>query len=177
MHSTLRFTAWVSCLVFALFLGTSPAFAQDGQSGNNDFSMFIGNMLPNQIDGVREILPVFGGRYALGSNIGALEGSFFNTHAGGVDFTTFSIGYRADIPLGQGLAGAIYGGFDWNWYIPEGDRERRSETGLHVGAAGLMHVADTLWLRTDLKFMGNPGTALYLLFGLMFKAPGGGGGQ
>ncbi len=155
-------------------IGLSPlrtAYAQDSGGGADDISLYIGSMLPNQIDGVAEILPVFGGRYGFGTNIGTFEVGGANTHAAGVDFTTISGSLRGDIDLGDGMTGIIYAGADWNYYVPEGATERQSETGFHIGTGALMLVSNTLWLRSDLKFMGGPGTSLYLLFGILFRAP------
>lgn len=159
-------------LIAALFFPQLTQ-AQSGDSSANDLSLFFGYMLPNGIDQVTEIMPVFGGRYAFGLPIGAVEIEGINTHSEGVDFTTVEASLRGEIPLAHGLTGLIYGGPDIHWYIPQGDTQRHTDYGLHVGAAGLLLVTDSLWLRTDLKFMANPGTALYLLFGLMFRTPGG----
>lgn len=165
---------FVIASLFTLMIVTigQPAFAQD-QGGSDDVSLFIGSLLPNQIDGVTEILPVFGGRYGLGSRIGTIEFGAGNSHAEGVDFSTLSMSLRGDVPVGDGLEGLIYGGIDFNWYRPVDQTDRKSETGFHIGAGGLLMVSDSLWLRTDLKFMGGPGTSLYLLFGLLFRSSGG----
>ena len=147
------------------------AFAQ--ADAGNDFSLFIGYMLPNQIDGVTEILPLFGGRYSFGLPAGAVEVFGENAHAEGVDWTSFGVSLRGEIPVMHGISGLIYGGPNFHYYAPAGSIVRRSDYGVHFGVAGLMLVSDTFWLRTDLKFMGNPGTAMYLLFGLMFRTSAG----
>jgi len=157
-----------------LILASSVASAQSAEGGS-DISLFMGYMLPNQIENVTEIMPVFGGRYALNfANIGAVEIEGLNTHSYGVDFTTFALSLRGEIPLMPGLSGLVYGGPDLHYYIPNGDTARHTDYGAHVGVGGLMLVSDTLWLRTDLKFLGNPGTQMQLLFGLMFRPPTGG---
>ena len=163
----------VASALLALGLAAAPAEAQEQGKYGNDLSLFVGNMLPNQIEGVSEILPVFGGRYAFTSSIGALEVGGANTHALGVDWTTLEVSLRGEIPVGDGLSGLIYFGPSFHYYTAAWETERKSETGIHAGAAGMMLVADTLWLRADLKFMGNPGTAMYLLFGLVFRGNGG----
>lgn len=148
------------------------ARAQSNES-SNDFSGFIGYMLPNQIDNVTEILPLFGARYAFGLPMGAIEAEFENSHSQGVDWTSFGLSLRGEIPVAPGLSGLIYGGPDLHYYAPNGTLDRRTEYGVHFGAAGLVLVKDSLWLRSDLKFMGNPGTALYLLFGIMLRTSAG----
>ena len=127
-------------------------------------------MLPNQIEGVTEILPVFGGRY--GFSVGTftqVEFGLSNTHAEGVDFTTLSTSYRADLPAVDHFFGFIYGGIDLNFYRPVNASDRKFDPGFHVGAGLMMHVSGTLWLRSDLKFMAEPGTSLQFLFGFVLR--------
>jgi opacity protein-like surface antigen len=97
------------------------------------------------------------------------EFGLFNSHAKGVDFSTFEASLRGSAPVSSGLEGIYYGGLDFNYYIPENETERRSTTGFHVGAGAMMQVTDSLWLRGDLKFMGGPGSSLLMLFGILFK--------
>lgn len=151
------------------------AFAQDAESGSSEVSLFVGSHLPNQIDGVTEILPVFGGRYGMALGGGIAELGLSNSHAEGVDFTTLSTSMRADLPAIDQFMGSIYGGLDFNFYRPAGAEDRTTETGFHVGAAILMHASSTLWFRGDLKFAANPGTSLFLLFGIVFRSSEGGG--
>lgn len=173
LRLTLLSIVFAILFVIVTFLpGVARSQAAEGNNGN-DFSLYFGFMLPNGIDNVTEIMSMFGGRYAFALPIGAVEADFINTHSEGVDFTTLGASLRGEIPIASGLTGIIYGGPDIHWYIPRGDTQRHTDYGLHVGAAGLMLVSNSLWLRSDLKFMANPGTALFLLFGLMFRTPGG----
>lgn len=143
---------------------------EGGEAGGSEISLYLGSLLPNQIDGVTEILPVFGGRYGFRTgSMGLVEFGLSNTHAEGVDFTTFSGSLRADLPAIDQFVGMIYGGIDFHYYRPAGSEDRRTETGLHVGSGLLMHASDTLWFRTDLKFQAAPGTSLVILFGLVFR--------
>ncbi len=162
-------------LLVALLLFATGASAQEGgggADGGSEFSLFIGSMLPNQIDGVSEILPVFGGRYGLPTaRLGVAEFGFANSHAEGVDFTTFSGSLRADLPAIDQFVGSVYGGLDISYFRPAGAEERQTDTGLHVGAAHAVYASDTLWFRTDLKFNASPGTSLSLLFGIVFQSP------
>ncbi|MBN8540038.1 MAG: hypothetical protein J0L82_06590 [Deltaproteobacteria bacterium] len=160
------------CLVIVGHL--TEAAAQEGGGageGGSEFSLFIGSMLPNQIDGVTEILPVFGGRYGIPtSRIGVAEFGIGNTHAEGVDFTTFSGSLRADLPAIDQFVGFVYGGLDISYFRPAGSEDRKTDTGLHVGAGLSVHASDTLWFRSDLKFNASPGTSLSLLFGIVFQS-------
>lgn len=157
------------------FVAPFDARAQSGEdSGGSDISLFMGYMLPSQIDNVTEIMPVFGGRYGLAlTGVGAVELEGLNTHSEGVDFTTFALSLRGELPLMHGLSAIVYGGADLHYYRPEGDSERHTDYGIHAGVGGLMLVTDTFWLRSDLKFLGNPGTQMQILFGLMFRTPSG----
>jgi hypothetical protein len=158
-----------SLLILCLVFGSTSAFAQDSVTGGNDISLYVGKMLPNQIDGVDEILPVFGGRYGLGFSFGLVEFGLANTHAEGVDFTTFETSYRYDLPLEEGLLVLVGGGLDLNYYKPEGESSRKTEVGLHVNTGAMMAISNAFWLRGDLKFMGGPGTSLSLLFGIVIR--------
>lgn len=170
-----RIILLVGAICFVALGRPSDAGAQEGgggAEGGSEFSLFIGSMLPNQIDGVTEILPVFGGRYGLPTaRLGVAEFGFGNTHAEGVDFTTFSASLRADLPAIDTFIGFVYGGLDISYFRPAGSEDRKTDTGLHVGAGLSVYASDTLWFRSDLKFNASPGTSLSLLFGIVFQSP------
>jgi hypothetical protein len=157
-------------MFFSMLPNQALAQSQGGASGGDEISLFLGSMLPNQIDGVTEVLPVFGGRYGLRTgSTGMAEFGLSNVHAEGVDFTTLSASLRADLPAMDDFFGIIYGGIDEHFYRPVGSDSRKTETGLHVGGGVMMHASDTLWFRTDLKFQAQPGTSLLFLFGFVFR--------
>jgi hypothetical protein len=150
-------------------MGTT-AMAQSTSAGSDEISFYLGEMLPSGIENVTEILPVFGGRYGLKTaRAGVAEFGLFNTHAAGVDFTTFEASLRGSIETTPGMDVVYFGGADVNYFRPENEDDRKTVTGFHVGAGGMMQVTDTLWLRGDLKFMGGPGTSLFLLLGIVFR--------
>lgn len=159
-------------LLLGLVLTPESGRAQaGGAEGGDEVSIYLGSMLPNQIEGVTEILPVFGGRYGMSTaSVGVFEVGLSNSHAEGVDFTTLSGSLRADLPSIDQFVGTVYGGIDVNYYRPVNSTERRTETGLHVGTGLLVHISDTLWLRSDLKFSVSPGTSLSILFGFVFRS-------
>jgi hypothetical protein len=161
--------ALIGVIFLCLMVLMPHAKAQSSGGSDTDFSLFGGYMLPNQIPSVINILPLFGGRYAFDYPWGAVEGELENAHAVGVDWTQGSISFRAQTPISPGLDGMIYAGPDILWYIPNGATQRQFDYGVHVGIAGVMQVKDSLWVRGDVKFLGNPGTALYLLGGIMFR--------
>ena len=167
----LRMRSFIIGLVFLTSFWTSRVVAQEsGTADGSEVSLYLGSMLPNQIDGITEILPIFGGRYGIKTtNLGMLEFSFSNIHAEGVDFTTLSATLRADLPAIDQFVGIFYGGVDFNYYRPATASDRTTDTGLHIGTGLMMHTTDTLWFRTDLKFMASPGTSLSILFGVVLK--------
>ncbi|MES2856075.1 MAG: hypothetical protein V4692_09440 [Bdellovibrionota bacterium] len=165
----LRFVRNFASILGLVFTVGHSAFAQSGAAGGSEINVYMGTMLPNQIDGVDEILPVFGGRYSFDTNIGMIELGGTNSHARGIDFTTIEANLRHDVPIDEGVIGLIGGGLDFNWYIPKNESSRKAETGFNITAGGMMSVSQTFWLRTDLKFMGGPGTSLTLLFGFVFR--------
>ncbi len=163
----------LDCLAFALLMTSlvwvTKARAEDS---NTDFSVFLGYLLPNQIPSVTNNLPLFGGRYSFVYPWGAIESELENSHAQGVDWTQGSVSIRGDSQFAPGIDMMVYGGPDIVYYIPNGATMRQFDYGVHLGVAVVVQLKDSLWLRADLKFLGNPGTALYLMGGLMFR-PGG----
>lgn len=173
MRSRLAKQLMPLAVLLGLIAGPHDAVAQEGGAEQaSEISLFVGSLLPNQIDGVTEILPVFGGRYGFSTDrLGVAEFGVSNTHAEGVDFTILSASLRADLPAIDQFIGSVYGGVDLSWFRPAGSEDRKTETGLHVGAAMAIMVSDTLWFRSDLKFNASPGTSMALQFGLVFRGP------
>lgn len=163
----------LASLAVVIFMNPEIARAQS-EGGTRDFSLFVGYMLPDHIDGVTEILPLFGGRYTYGWPAGAIEFSLENSQAEGVSWTSFGMSLRGEAPLAHGISALLYGGPSFHYFRPAGDTVRHGDVGVHFGIAGLMLISDTLWLRSDLKYLGGPGSALYLNIGFMFRSLGGG---
>lgn len=157
-------------------IGPIEASAQASGTYGDEISLHVGSLLPNQIEGVTEILPVFGGRYGLGTSFGVVELGISNVHAQGVDFTTFTGSLKGETFLADQIHGIVYGGLDFNYYRPIDQSDRKTATGVHIGTGLMMHIASTLWLRSELKFMAGPGTSLYLGFGVVFRSAGSTGG-
>lgn len=141
-----------------------------------EYSFHVGSLLPNQIDGVTEILPTVGLRYAMPLNFGGLEAGFTNSHAHGVDYKLFSASFRGDLAPMPDLIALFYIGPDFHYYSPVNETRRVTNWGFHVGAGVEMHLGGPLYMRGDMKFNMNPGTALYIGFGVAVRLPDGGGG-
>ncbi len=158
-----------------VFFFSAACFAQapDGDKQEvkygSEMSFHLGTLLPNQIDGVTEILPMAGLRFGLPTKGGLVELGAANAHAYGTDYDIFSASFRADfIPLEQFVT-FIYAGPDFHYYSPPG-QDYTTAWGGHVGSGLMMHISDTMWFRGDMKFNMNPGTALYIGFGLIFRS-------
>lgn len=169
----LPFLIFVCIMASAWAFDLPEAHAQSGTTHGDDFSFFLGHHLPSQIEGVADILPVFGGRYGFGTNFGAIELGLQNSHAMGVDFTTLTLDVRGEFPISAGVSGLLYAGPVLNYYTRKNTENRLTEYGLEAGTGAMMLVSDTLWLRADLKYMGGPGSSLYLLFGVVLRTGSG----
>jgi hypothetical protein len=130
----------------------AQAQAPDGEQikYGSEWSGFVGHMLPSQIRGVTEILPVFGFRYGLPTIAGVIEAGASNTHAEGVDFTTASLSLRNEFDLVEHFAGIFYLGGDFHYYRPTYQANRLTAVGGHFGGGLMMHISSTLWFRTEL---------------------------
>jgi hypothetical protein len=71
------------------------------------------------------------------------------------------------VPVEQ-LVGFVYLGADAVRYGPQGGDLSLLGSG-HVGGGVQALLADAVWFRGDMKFNVNPGTALYIGFGFVFR--------
>jgi hypothetical protein len=150
--------------------GSLRAQESEGTAGGSELSFHMGSILPNQIDGVTEILPAVGGRYGFPLNYGAIELGFLNAHAYGVDYKLISASFRGEMTPMPDISTLFYIGPDFHNYLPLGETTRQSEWGFHVGTGVQMHMGGPFWLRGDMKFNMNPGTALSIGFGIAIRA-------
>jgi hypothetical protein len=171
MMNRFYFLILILLSVSVVSLKANPAFAQnDGGIPSDEISLFVGSHLPSQIDNVTEVLPVFGARYGFGTRrFGIMEVGASNTHAKGVDFTNFDVSLRGNIPWDDGLVAIFYAGGDGNYYRGEGETKRKLEAGWHIGTGAMIMATNNLWFRGDIKFMGLPGSSLFVTFGLVFQ--------
>jgi hypothetical protein len=166
-------------LVYALLLLGSPLVHSQGQEAGKvqfgeAYSVHVGPLLPNQIKGMTEIMPTLGGRYAFPMRQGHLELGVANANAWGTSYYNLSASFRGDFSLDD-MFGLMYVGLDTHYYNPPAETFNLFFGG-HVGGGFAIPIGDRWWLRTDMKFNMNPGTALYIGFGLEWRNPGGGGG-
>jgi len=165
------------CFCSFLFQDFALAQAQDsGTKYGSELSVQFGTLLPDQISGVTEILPVGGVFYKIPVAGAGLEFGLLNTHAKGVDFTTFPIRGRFELPLDEYMTAMVFAGPEVNYYSPVDTTDRQTVVGFHLGGGAMYHVLETLWFRAEMKYSFNPGDSLYFGFGVSFRSPDGGGG-
>ena len=140
-------------------------------------SLHLGPLLPNSIGATDEILSGVGGRYGyplFESTL--LEIGYTGSNSAGVKYSDIDFSLRGDIPFQDlfvfGLVGLdlvrIKGPLadDYTYY-----------GGSHVGGGVLAHIADTLFLRMEMRFNFHPGTVLFFGFGFEYRFGSGGGGN
>ena len=155
----------------------SPRFVALGREA----SFVCGNFLPNQIEGITELMPLCGGRYGMRlSPKTFLEPQILAGAARAQRYILGSVSFRTDVQFDD-LIGSIYAGGDIHYATsPIFDVDPPSETtklyfGAHVGGAIWAELADNLFFRTDLQFGLNPGTWLFIGFSFVLRfSPGGG---
>lgn len=143
-----------------------------GQNVGSEWGFHLGSFLPNQIDGITEILPMWGTRYGFKTKRGFIEAGADFSKAMGTRFTSVSLSVRGDIPV-QSLVGHVSIGIDLHQVVPPGATENTYLGGGHVGGGIMALIGNDVWFRTDMKFNVNPGTSLYIGFGFIFRFPDG----
>lgn len=132
-------------------------------------SIHAGPLLPNSIPATDEILSGFGFRYGyplFPSTL--LEGGYTGSNSEGVSYSDISVSLRGDIPFQDLFVFGLIGGnasrikgpvaSDYTYY-----------GGVHTGGGVLAHVADTLFLRMEMRFNFHPGTILFFGFGFEYR--------
>ncbi len=178
MMYNLKNSLWT--LVTAMLLSGSFAIAQEGQdvTGGNvgsEMGFHVGRLLPDQINGLTEIISGWGVRYGLKTNRGFIElgGNF---HSGeGSTYNTLSVSMRGDIPV-ESLVAEVFAGIDLVQISTPLMGESSYMGGGHVGGGIMALVGGDVWFRSDMKFNVNPGTSLYIGFGFEIRFAEGGGG-
>lgn len=170
-------------VILTTLLHLSPVFAQEQEPKpeplGSELGIHTGPLLPNQIQGMSEIQPVWGLRYGVPSGKGMLELNVANSRAEGVVYYDAYLSYRYDVHLDE-ISGFLFGGADIHQWSSPPDDTTRVIPGVHLGTGIMMPLGDSLWFRSEMKFNMNPGTALYIGFGLVLRfpdEPGGGGAE
>lgn len=161
---------WI-CFIGLLLTGSFHAFGQeqaDATDAQYEVGFHLGNLLPNQIAGVRDIMGLGGLRagYRLQPATYAEAGLIFG-NGEGAKWKNLHIGIRMDIPV-EGLVSFVYAGGDMTQFKGEG-RSEKTIFGGHAGGGLKAALGTTTWFRSDMKFSVSPGSALYFGFGLEFR--------
>lgn len=173
-------------LVFFLTWQGSSAFAQAPEGGGDEkaqlaqdigweFGLNIGNLLPNQISGVTEIMGLGGFMFAYNlAPASFLETQFLTGNGDGAKWKNMAINIRMDVPIETMLALAYVGG-DITHYQGAGE-STKTIFGGHAGGGIQVPIGAITWFRADMKFSVSPGTSLYIGASFIFRFPSGGGG-
>ena len=170
--------------ILVMVLGaSSPAFAQYGGAGDAakapgadalyEAGFHLGNLLPNQIDGVTEIMSLGGARGAV--RLAPLSYGEFGIITGngeGVEWRNLHVDVRMDIPV-ENLVAVAFLGADAIMYEGNG-HGGQVVFGGHAGGGIQAHLTGLAWFRADMKFGFSPGTSLYIGAGLVFRMGEGG---
>lgn len=168
-------------MVFATCGITSVAFSQEEQADvtgvnvGSEMGFHVGRLLPDQINGLTEIISGWGVRYGMKTSRGFIElgGNF---HSGeGSTYNTISISMRGDIPV-ESLVAEVFGGLDLAQISTPLMGESSYMGGGHVGGGIMALIGGDVWFRSDMKFNINPGTSLYIGFGFVIRFAEGGAG-
>ena len=164
------------------FCVTLPAWAQpnsadtdpapQGSEAPFEAGFHLGNLLPNQIDGLTEIIGLGGVR--AGVRLAPLtyaEAGLTMGNGEGAEWKNAQIDLRMDIPV-ENLVGIAYIGADMIYFKGAGHSEKLIFGG-HAGGGIQMPLTGIGWFRSEMKFGFSPGTSLYIGFGFVFRIGGG----
>lgn len=149
-----------------------PAGAGGDEGGkdasNVEVGFHLGTFIPSQVPGLTEVTGMGGvrGGYRLSSGtvgeLGLTMGS-----GDGASYKNLSLDARFDVPVESfvcfvfiGLGATYYKGVNQDWLLVGGG---------NLGGGIMTQVGGSSWLRSDMKFMLNPGASLYFNVSLMFR--------
>ncbi|MBX7231694.1 MAG: hypothetical protein K1X29_06375 [Bdellovibrionales bacterium] len=178
--------------IIVLLLWHSISYAQEesnikkdelGQNVSWELNGHLGNLLPNQIEGVTEITGLGGIRsgFRTGQNSFA-EMGFMAGNGNNVKWKNLDFSLRMDVPI-ESMVAFAYIGPDLTYYQAADTSNSSGMTspkltfGGHAGGGIQTLIGGITWFRADMKFSVSPGTSLYIGFGFSFRFPGGGSGS
>lgn len=164
-------------LLFAHIGWAQPTQQNETPSADSslDLGFHLGNLLPNQVNGVTEIMGLGGVRGAYRLSRGSyMEAGLITGVGEGQDWKDIHVNYRVDSPVENFLVSAVVGG-DVVYYSGRNVKNKLVFGG-HVGGGLQIHLGGSTWFRGDMKFGFSPGTTLYIGFGLVWRLGGGGAG-
>jgi hypothetical protein len=185
MNRRVRHLALAAVCIFTFSLWAQPAPQQgdDPDQATNapgadalyEVGFHLGSLLPNQVNGVSEIMGLGGLRVGMRmSPLSYFETGFITGNGSGQEWKNLHADFRMDIPV-ETLVGLAYVGADTVYFKGPG-HSTQLVFGGHAGGGVQMHLTGVTWFRTDMKFGFSPGTSLYIGFGLVWRLGGGGSG-
>ncbi len=155
-------------IILSLFSDTAIAQENPTPTGHA-VSIHVGPLLPNSIGATDEILNAKGFRYGYPlAESTLLEGGYTQSDSKGISLGDLNLSLRGDFPFQDlflfGLLGADLlrikgaGKPDYTYY-----------GSFHAGGGLLAHIADTLFLRMEMRFNFHPGTILFFGFGFEYR--------
>jgi hypothetical protein len=162
-------------VLISVFMFSLGAAAQQDQEDPNEqkygfeWGIHTGPLLPNQVEDVTEIMPTWGVRVGIPHRKATVEVGANSSRAYGTTIYDGFVSYRGDIVV-ESLTGIFYAGLDL-YHLTPPESSGRVEGGGHIGAGLMTIIGDVAWFRADMKFNINPGTALYIGFGVVFRLP------
>ena len=167
---------------FTIFLlSVSPSHAQEGESSGGypfyfDLGLKTGTFLPSKINGVRDILPIWGVK--MGHPISqelALEYDVDFANAKGVTYFLGYLSLRHNFAVGDAIPLFVLVGFDGHYYkrknslISQTEHPFKLSTGWHVGVGGEAEIYRDLLARIDFRMGFSPGRQMTMTFGVVFR--------
>jgi hypothetical protein len=155
---------------------SSAAFAQTSEQSASptipdaafEIGAHLGDLLPNQIHGVTEIMGLGGLRIgARFSPRSYFEGGIIMGNGSGQQWRDLHADVRMDSPV-ENLLASAYVGADSVMYKGV-DQGQRIIFGGHVGGAIQARLGQSTYFRGDMKFSFSPGTSLYFGVGIVFR--------
>lgn len=168
-----------SLVLLCLCFNAASVYAQADGAGAGagaddaqyELGFHLGNLLPNQIAGVTEIMGLGGVR--AGVRLAPLtyaEAGFIMGNGHDAQWKNAHIDARMDIPV-ENLVGLAYVGGDTIYYKGKGTSTRVIFGG-HAGGGLRVQMSGSVWFRGDMKFGFSPGTSLYVGCGFEYRATG-----
>lgn len=164
-------------ILATFFFLAQPALAQQDNEGAGygyAWSWHMGPFLPNQLPGVTEIQPSVGLRFTFPKSItSATEYFILSSNAHNVSIYNLGISSKSEFEF-DGMYSLVYVGLD-ALSFKIGSADFKTQAGGHFGIGLATNLGGYSFFRMDMKFIAsNPGTSLYLGFGIEMRYPSSG---
>lgn len=169
-HFLMRFVQLVTAILVSMFIFPFTLHAQTAPAGHG-LSFHIGALLPTGLTPQDDLMSGVGGRYIFPMGGVALESGYTGSNSGGIKYQNFDLSIRADIPFQDMFIFGVVGPDLLRLKRP-GAEDYLYYVGGHVGGGLLAHLADTLFLKLEMRFNFQPGTVLFFGCGFEYRFGG-----